>query len=134
MGHPRGTGFVKFKKKEDAAKCVEVGEGEDGIYLDNRKLNIMIAQDKENVEQKQKEREKKEPKDNRNLYLAREGIIREGTAAAGVSTSDMTRRKFLDKQKKNMLKNLNNFVSANRLCVRNLPVYIDDGKLKAIFA
>ena len=38
----------------------------------------MIAQDKENVEKQQKEREKKEPKDNRNLYLAREGIIREG--------------------------------------------------------
>ena len=111
----------------------------------------MMAQEKGEVEQKQKEREKKEPKDNRNLYLAREGIIREGVhcfresecahifilgtaAAEGVSTSDMTRRKFLDKQKKNMLKNLNNFVSANRLCVRNLPVYIDDGKLKAIFA
>merc|ERR1719317_1044310 len=135
MGHPRGTAFVKFKKREFAEKCVEVGGGDDGVYLDNRKLTIMMAQEKGEVEQKQKEREKKEPKDNRNLYLAREGIIREGTAAAeGVSTSDMTRRKFLDKQKKNMLKNLNNFVSANRLCVRNLPVYIDDGKLKAIFA
>merc|ERR1719317_63833 len=135
MGHPRGTAFVKFKKREFAEKCVEVGEGDDGVYLDNRKLTIMMAQEKGEVEEKQKEREKKEPKDNRNLYLAREGIIREGTAAAeGVSTSDMTRRKFLDKQKKNMLKNLNNFVSANRLCVRNLPVYIDDGKLKAIFA
>jgi len=135
MGHPRGTAFVKFKKREFAEKCVEVGEGDDGVYLDNRKLTIMMAQEKGEVEQKQKEREKKEPKDNRNLYLAREGIIREGTAAAeGVSTSDMTRRKMLDRQKKNMLKNLNNFVSANRLCVRNLPVYVDDGKLKAIFA
>ena len=38
----------------------------------------MMAQEKGEVEQKQKEREKKEPKDNRNLYLAREGIIREG--------------------------------------------------------
>ena len=48
------------------------------MYLDNRKLIIMMAQEKGEVEQKQKEREKKEPKDNRNLYLAREGIIREG--------------------------------------------------------
>ena len=48
------------------------------MYLDNRKLGIMMAQEKGEVEQKQKEREKKEPKDNRNLYLAREGIIREG--------------------------------------------------------
>merc|ERR1719300_1559325 len=101
MGHPRGTGFVKFKKKEDAAKCVEVGEGEDGIYLDNRQLNIVIAKEKTDVEKQQKEREKKEPKDNRNLYLAREGIIREGTAAAeGVSKSDMERRKQIQKQKK----------------------------------
>jgi len=135
MGHPRGTAFVKFKKKEFAEKCVEVGDGEDGVYLDNRKLTIMMAQEKGEVEQKQKEREKKEPKDNRNLYLAREGIIREGTAAAdGVSASDMTKRKMLDRQKKNMLKNLNNFVSANRLCVRNLPPYVDDGKLRTIFS
>merc|ERR1719233_1492648 len=135
MGHPRGTAFVKFRKREFAEKCVEVGEGDDGVYLDNRKLTIMMAQEKGEVEEKQKEREKKEPKDNRNLYLAREGIIREGTAAAeGVSASDMTRRKMLDRQKKMMLKNLNNFVSANRLCVRNLPAYIDDGKLKFIFA
>lgn len=135
MGHPRGTGFVKFRTREDAEKCVEVGEGEDGVYLDNRKLNIMMAQEKGEVEQKQKEREKKEPKDNRNLYLAREGIIREGTAAAeGVSASDMTRRKVLEKQKKNMLKNLNMFVSSNRLCVRNLPTYVDDSKLRTLFA
>jgi hypothetical protein len=31
------------------------------------------------VEQRQKERSQKEAKDSRNLYLAREGIIREGT-------------------------------------------------------
>jgi len=135
MGHPRGTGFVKFRRREDAEKCVEVGDGEDGVYLDNRKLKIMMAQEKGEVEQKQKEREKKEPKDNRNLYLAREGIIREGTAAAeGVSASDMTRRKVLEKQKKNMLKNLNMFVSPNRLCVRNLPTYVDDSKLRTMFA
>eukprot|EP00092_Neocalanus_flemingeri_P030909 GFUD01033566.1.p1 GENE.GFUD01033566.1~~GFUD01033566.1.p1 ORF type:complete len:687 (+),score=279.62 GFUD01033566.1:75-2135(+) len=135
MGHPRGTAFVKFRTRENAEKCVEVGEGEDGVYLDNRKLGIMMAQEKGEVEQKQKEREKKEPKDNRNLYLAREGIIREGTAAAeGVSETDMTRRKVLEKQKKNLLKNLNMFVSSNRLCVRNLPSYVDDSKLRTIFA
>merc|ERR1711936_639274 len=135
MGHPKGTGFVKFRKREHAEKCVQVGEGEEGVYLDNRLLVIMMAQNKGEVEQKQKERVQKEPKDNRNLYLAREGIIREGTAAAeGVSASDMTRRKVLEKQKKNLLKNLNMFVSATRLCVRNLPPYVDDSKLKTMFA
>ena len=24
MGHPRGSAFVKFKRREDAQKCVEV--------------------------------------------------------------------------------------------------------------
>merc|ERR1719513_123214 len=43
MGHPRGTAFVKFKKREFAEKCVEVGEGDDGVYLDNRKLTIMMV-------------------------------------------------------------------------------------------
>ena len=58
-----------------------------------------------------------------------------GTAAAdGVSESDMARRKVLEKQKKNMLKNLNMFVSSNRLCVRNLPTYVDDTKLRTMFA
>ena len=135
MGHPRGTGFVKFKKREDAEKCCEVAGGEDGLFLDNRQLFVMMAKEKNDVEQIQKERKEKEPKDNRNLYLAREGIIREGTAAAeGVSKSDMERRKVVQNQKKNMLKNLNMFVSSTRLCVRNLPPYVDDSKLKTIFA
>merc|ERR1719438_49408 len=135
MGHPKGTGFVKFKKREDAEKCVQVSEGKDGIFLDNRQLNVLMAKDKTDVEQIQKERKEKEPKDNRNLYLAREGIIREGTAAAeGVSKADMDRRKVVQKQKKQMLSNLNMFVSSTRLCVRNLPPYIDDSKLKTIFA
>jgi len=95
----------------------------------------LMAKDKTDVEQIQKERKEKEPKDNRNLYLAREGIIREGTAAAeGVSKSDMERRKIIQKQKKQMLNNLNMFVSSTRLCVRNLPPYIDDSKLKSIFS
>ena len=103
MGHPRGTGFVKFKKREDAVKCVEVSEGKDGVFLDNRQLNILVAKEKGDVEAIQKERKEKEPKDNRNLYLAREGIIREGTAAAeGVSKTDMDRRKMVQKQKKQM--------------------------------
>ena len=135
MGRPRGTAFVKFKLREDAEKCVEIAEGADGVFLDNRQLNILLAKEKNDVEQIQKERKTKEPKDNRNLYLAREGIIREGTAAAeGVSKSDMDRRKLIQKQKKQMLSNLNMFVSSTRLCVRNLPPYIDDSKLKTIFA
>jgi len=62
-------------------------------------------------------------------------MIREGTQAAdGVSTTDMTMRKQVERQKKNLLKNLNMFVSSTRLCVRNLPDHVDDSKLRTIFA
>merc|ERR1719219_1359570 len=46
----------------------------------------------------------------------------------------MDRRKLVQKQKKNLLKNLNMFVSSTRLCVRNLPPYVDDSKLKTVFS
>jgi len=137
MGRPRGTGFVKFRRASDAAKCVETGNGDDGIFLDDRQLQVMIAQSREDVEQAQKEREgdSKEAKDSRNLYLAREGLIREGSlAASGVSESDMKRRKIVERQKKNLLKNLNMFVSSTRLCVRNLPPHVDQNKLRTIFS
>lgn len=139
MGHPRGTAFVKFRRKEDAAKCIHEAspEGDHGIFLDNRRLGVLMAQGKAEVEEKQKlrEQESKATKDSRNLYLAREGMIREGTQAAeGVSATDMSMRKQVEKQKKNMLKNLNMFVSSTRLCVRNLPDYVDDSKLRTMFA
>merc|ERR1719309_254237 len=111
MGHPRGTAFVKFRRKEDALKCIHEAspEGENGIFLDNRRLGVMMAQGKAEVEQKQKlrEQESKAAKDSRNLYLAREGMIREGTQAAdGVSPTDMAKRKQVEKAKKHLLKNL----------------------------
>jgi len=137
MGHPRGTAFVKFLRKEDAAKAIHEAspEGEQGIFLAGRRLQVMLAQNKEEVQEKQKarEEEKKEGKDQRNLYLAREGMVREGTQAAeGVSASDMAKRKVVEKQKKHLLKNLNMFVSSTRLCIRNLPPNVDDSKLKSL--
>jgi len=137
MGHPRGTAFVKFLRKDDAAKAIHEAspEGEQGIFLAGRRLQVMLAQNKEEVQEKQKAREdeKKEGKDQRNLYLAREGMVREGTQAAeGVSASDMAKRKVVEKQKKHLLKNLNMFVSSTRLCIRNLPPNLDDSKLKSL--
>ena len=88
-----------------------------------------------NLQQKQDDKKvnKKEEKDSRNLYLSREGLIREGTKAAiGVSKSDLQLRVNLEKRKKEMLKDLNRFISKDRLCVRNLPLEITDDKLKAL--
>jgi len=135
MNHPRGTAFVKFRQLEDAVKCVEVSEGRDGLFLDKRQLNCCLAIQKEKVESLQKERKTREVKDKRNLYLAREGMIREGTAAAvGLSASDLAKRAQVERHKKNMLKNLNMFVSTTRLCIRNLPASYDDKKLRTLFA
>merc|ERR1719432_302889 len=89
---------------------------------------------KEDVTKAVEERKKKEEKDKRNLYLANEGLIREGTKAAeGVSKTDMSMRKFLLKQKKELLKNLHMFVSTTRLIVRNLPFNMDDRAVKKMF-
>jgi hypothetical protein len=43
-----------------------------------------MALAKSDAEEKEKEKKKKEPKDSRNLFLAREGLVREGTQAAQV--------------------------------------------------
>lgn len=135
MGHPRGTGFVKFRTKAFAEKCLELGESDEGIYLDNRRLTIVPAMKKNEVDERCQEKKKKEEKDSRNLYLAREGLIREGSlAAGGVSGSDMEKRLQVERWKKNILKNLHMFVSPTRLCVRNIPLHFNDAKLKTAFS
>jgi len=78
--------------------------------------------------------EGKQPKDKRNLYLAREGFIRPGSdAAEGVSAADMNRRMKLVSLKKQKLKNTNFFISDTRLSVHNLPAACDEKKLRKIF-
>ena len=78
--------------------------------------------------------EGKQPKDKRNLYLAREGFIRPGSdAAEGVSATDMNRRMKLVSLKKQKLKNTNFFISDTRLSVHNLAPTCDEKKLKKIF-
>ena len=52
----------------------------------------MLAISREKVTEIHKSSEK-QPKDKRNLYLAREGLIRDGTQSAdGVSKQDMNKR------------------------------------------
>lgn len=55
-------------------------------------------------------------------------------AADGVSATDMAKRLQLEQYKTQMLRNLNMFVSSNRLVVHNLPVGWDDAKLRQLLA
>jgi len=131
MNHSKGTAFVKFKEVKDAEECVKIAAGSDGLYLDNRQLTVAFAIKKEDVTVAVAERKMKEAKDNRNLFLAREGLVREGSKASeGVSARDMSTRRFMLKQKKEILQNLHMFISTTRLVIRNFPVKMNDFQLK----
>lgn len=85
--HPKGTGFVKYKDKSAADKCLEQYEDDSSEFkLKSRLISVSVALSKEKVERKsfnpdqqkksgnQKEKSSKTPKsDSRNLYLVREG-------------------------------------------------------------
>lgn len=61
-------------------------------------------------------------------------VILAGTKAAeGVSASDMAKRLQIEQYKTQMLRNLNMFVSKERLVVHNLPLSWNDKKLRAVF-
>ncbi|XP_070498236.1 RNA-binding protein 28 [Chironomus tepperi] len=129
-GHSRGTGFVQFEKKESVEICLnQAGK----IVLQDFTLDLMPALPKGKVKQIEKEKEAKkvEPKDSRNLYLLREGMIMAGsTASEGVSATDMAKRLRLEQLKSSMLKNLTRFISRDRLTIHNLPDSYDDAKLR----
>ncbi|KAI5636923.1 RNA recognition motif domain-containing protein [Phthorimaea operculella] len=125
--HSKGSGFVKFVNKEDADKFLQLPASQ--LKLEGQVLQVKPALKRENLQKNNK----KESKDNRNLYLVKEGVVVAGTkAAVGVSASDMAKRLALERSKTQMLKNLNRFVSRYRLVVSNLPPNYDDQKLRKL--
>ncbi|KAK6318187.1 hypothetical protein J4Q44_G00114780 [Coregonus suidteri] len=67
----------------------------------------------------------------RKIYLAREGLIRAGTKAAeDVPAADMAKR--TRDLKRTKLRDMNVFVSKNRLCVHNLPKSVDSKQLQQL--
>lgn len=132
--YPKGTAFVQFINKNSAENCLkETSDSKNKIVLDGRELNISLALSPEDIKRSKEEKQKK-GKDNRNLRLLSEGLIRAGSdAAKGVSKMDLKKRLELEANKKSLLKNLHYFISPVRLCIHNLPLHIDDKKLKEIF-
>ncbi|XP_064483309.1 RNA-binding protein 28-like [Ornithodoros turicata] len=132
--HPKGTAFVCYTQDESAKKCIEAAGASEGIALEGRRLTVTRALSREELEEKTKADKKKEKKDRRNLYLAREGLVRPGTEGAhNVSAQDMAKRARLQARKKKLLQNLHYFVSQTRLSVHNLPPSVDDRKLRTLF-
>uniref|UniRef100_A0A6P7FCI4 RNA-binding protein 28 isoform X2 n=1 Tax=Diabrotica virgifera virgifera TaxID=50390 RepID=A0A6P7FCI4_DIAVI len=131
--HSKGTAFVKFVNAEDAQKALSAGTE---LKLLGNILDCHPALDKGDVNKKvtQEKESKNVPKDSRNLYLVKEGVILAGSKAAeGVSATDMAKRLQIEQYKTQMLRNLNMFVSKERIVVHNLPSSWDDKKLKILF-
>ncbi|CAG9764188.1 unnamed protein product [Ceutorhynchus assimilis] len=131
--HSKGTAFVKFVDKEDAERALKAGTE---LTLHGTILDCHAAIDRNELKNKEKaqKEQKSKPKDSRNLYLVKEGVILAGTPAAeGVSASDMAKRLQIEQYKTQMLRNLNTFVAKDRLVVHNLPATWDDRKLKILF-
>ncbi|KAB0799358.1 hypothetical protein PPYR_05165 [Photinus pyralis] len=127
--HSKGTAFVKFKNKEDAEACL----ANKGITLMNSVLECERALSKDELKSKSEKKEKG-PRDSRNLYLVKEGVILAGTKAAeSVSATDMTKRLQIEQYKTQMLRNLNMFVARTRLVVHNIPPSWSDAQLKQLF-
>ncbi|XP_061679343.1 RNA-binding protein 28 [Syngnathoides biaculeatus] len=134
-GHSKGCAFAQFKAKEAADKCIAAAEDAaeaGGIRVDGRKLLIVAAVSRDDAVKMKVNRVKVET-GTRNLFLAREGLIRAGSKAAeGVSEADMIKRTRFEEMKRAKLRDINIFVSKHRLCVHNLPKSIDGVKLRAL--
>lgn len=133
---PKGTAFVQFMSKEAADTCLERGQEEGtnaGIMLHGRRLLVTLALTRTEAQSQKQAEKTKEKKDSRNLFLAREGMIRPGTeAAVGISQEDMTKRMRIEQMKRERLKNQNIFVSSTRLCVHNIPTKVDEKELRQV--
>ncbi|XP_022953093.1 RNA-binding protein 28 [Cucurbita moschata] len=132
---PRGTGFLKFKTADAATAAVSsanVASGV-GIFLKGRQLKVLNALDKKSANEKELEKSKNDNLDHRNLNLAQEGIILEGTPAAeGVSASDMMKRQRLEKKRMTKLQSPNFHVSRTRLVIHNLPKSMKEKELQKL--
>eukprot|EP00249_Psilotum_nudum_P016528 c25866_g1_i2 orf=785-3160(+) len=130
---PKGTAFLQFLNDGSAESAVAAAsEAGEGIILAGRRLTTLMAVDKSAAEELMKT--KKGHEDKRNLYLAKEGEILEGTSAAvGVSDEDLQKRKMLQRKKITKLQNPNFHMSKTRLVVYNVPKSMNETDLERLF-
>ena len=141
---PKGTGFVDFRSAEDASRAAEASQkaaDKSGppVFIAGKPVEIHIALGTDDVRdlavRKSKDlAAKANPDKGRNLYLAQEGLVAEGSAAwNSLSSSDKEKRARAATESEMKLKSPNFAVSTTRLNVRNVPKSWDEGKLKSLF-
>ncbi|CAG8576134.1 9125_t:CDS:2, partial [Dentiscutata heterogama] len=101
--------------------------------LHGRVLSIVKAVDRDEAHRLTEEnKNKKQKEDRRNTYLIKEGVVFPNTPDAALLTpSEVAKRATSFSNRKNLLaKNPNLFISKTRLSLRNLPLSVDEKKLK----
>ncbi|WIA36043.1 hypothetical protein OEZ86_007402 [Tetradesmus obliquus] len=151
-GKPKGTAFIEFKGAAGAAAAADAcararaGKGPD-VTVKGVKLSVDLALTQDDARRLGQEQggvpgagksagqsNKGGKFDRRNLYLAKEGFIEEGSAQwEAMSENDRRKRKRAAEEKNQKLKSPNFAVSTTRLAVRNIPASWDEAKLKAAF-
>ncbi|RNA43109.1 RNA-binding [Brachionus plicatilis] len=133
LERPKGTCFIQFESNQSALDACAESEI---LELDSRPLNVDMAVSRNQVNQLVEDKKMSEnmPKDNRNMALAKEGIIYQNSyEAEGMSKSDILKRQKLEAMNAEKLKLLHFFVSPTRLSVHNIPTKVTDEELRNIF-
>ncbi|GAQ92352.1 nucleolar protein 4 [Klebsormidium nitens] len=132
----KGTAFVDFAAKEGAEAAVAASKAASGagLVIGGKSVVADLAVGKEEAKDMAVGLAVSvRDKDKRNLYLAEEGAIKDGTAAAAeMSKADAARRQRLAAEKATKLRSPNFFVSPTRLAVHNVPKDLDEKSLKQI--
>ena len=143
---PKGTAFVDFRSVESANIAAEASKKASEkmgppVIIAGKPVEIHIALGGDDIRDlaiRKREGLAITPVapagDRRNLYLAKEGVIVEGSAAWNqLSNSDKTKRARAMQESMLKLKSPNFAVSRTRLNVRNVPKTWDESKLKNLF-
>lgn len=137
-GRPKGTAFVEFAdaaaagRAAAASKAAAAGDGP-AITLRGRDLHVTLALTQEGARTLAVTRADQGVGDARNLYLAREGRIEQGSEAwKALSPADRATRERAAADAKTKLKSPNFAVSRTRLCLRNLPFNVDEATLRPL--
>jgi nucleolar protein 4 len=158
-GQSKGTGFVCFRREEDATRCAkeapQASQGDKGDHaqesvlqdyskdptgeytLDGRVLSVTKAVEKDEavrLNQRGVQLRNNRDKDKRRLYLLTEGRIKSNSDMyEKLSATEIAMREASAKQRKALVeKNPALHLSLTRLSVRNIPKFVTSKDLKAL--